>query len=136
MKKIEINLIKSLIYGIIDRITGLPDYRITGLPDYRITGLPDYRITGLPADYRITGLPDYRITGLPDYRITGLPDYRITGLPAYAWRVGVTAMSAFAWLRRCLGPSSRPESLPSCHSPHPLSGGLRPCIADSPSRGE
>ncbi len=88
MKKIEINLIKSLIYGIIDRITGLPDYRITGLPDYRITGLPDYRITGLP-------------------------DYRITGLPDYAWRVGVTAMSAFAWLRRCLGPSSRPESLPS-----------------------
>ncbi len=50
MKKIEINSIKSLIYGIIDRITGLPDYRITGLPDYRITGLPDYRITGLP-DY-------------------------------------------------------------------------------------
>ncbi len=42
MKKIEINSIKSLIYGIIDRITGLPDYRITGLPDYRITGLPDY----------------------------------------------------------------------------------------------
>ena len=34
MKKIEINSIKSLIYGIIDRITGLPDYRITGLPDY------------------------------------------------------------------------------------------------------
>ncbi len=31
MKKIEINSIKSLIYGIIDRITGLPDYRITGL---------------------------------------------------------------------------------------------------------
>ncbi len=53
MKKIEISSIKSLIYGIIDRITGLPDYRITGLPDYRITGLPDYRITGLP-DYRIT----------------------------------------------------------------------------------
>ncbi len=39
MKKIEINSIKSLIYSIIDRITGLPDYRITGLPDYRITGL-------------------------------------------------------------------------------------------------
>jgi len=31
MKKIQINSIKSLICGIIDRITGLPDYRITGL---------------------------------------------------------------------------------------------------------
>ncbi len=73
MKKTPINSIKSLIYGIIDRITGLPDYRITGLPDYRIT--------------------------------------------LYALRVGVMAMSAFAWLRRCLGPSSRPESLSSVIPP-------------------
>ncbi len=44
MKKIEINSIKSLIYGIIDRLTGLPAYRLTGLPAYRLTGLPAYRL--------------------------------------------------------------------------------------------
>ena len=49
MKKIRINSIKSLIYGI---ITGLPAYRLTGLPAYRLTGLPAYRLTGLPA-YRL-----------------------------------------------------------------------------------
>ena len=47
MKKIRINSIKSLIYGIINRLTGLPAYRLTGLPAYRLTGLPAYRLTGL-----------------------------------------------------------------------------------------
>ena len=44
MKKIRINSIKSLIYGIINRLTGLPAYRLTGLPAYRLTGLTSLRL--------------------------------------------------------------------------------------------
>ncbi len=108
MKKIEINSIKSLIYGIIDRITGLPDYRITGLPDYRITGLPDYRITGLP-DYRITGLPDYRID--QPAPVLSNPD-RLTSPPVFPVEAGIHNHTEVAVTRHRRGaPCGRPLSL-------------------------